>query len=532
MREWRLLDTGFLSGAQNMALDDTLLECHSQGLSPNTVRFLQFRPSVALVGYHQSVEQEIRVDYCKRSGVDINRRITGGGTVLFTPKCLGWEIYADKRTPAVKSFGRDLDRLSRMVCSATVKGLRSLGLEAEFRPRNDIEVHGRKISGTGGTERGESFMYQGTLLIDFDLELMLKSLRIPMEKLKDKEIESAKERVTWIARELGRVPPIEDIKSAIAEGFEKTFDMTLVPGELLDAEKAIYTKSLPYFESDDWVHLVHRSEGTAGHVNAVHKTPGGLIRVSLAIDVAGGFIVSSFITGDFQVFPQRAIMDLEAHLKNLSTDENTIRAEVRGFFEQTGAEIAGVTPDTLADVIIEAVEKKAFVQLGLTLEETNHLMSVNFSPDQLTAQHFDYVLLPYCAKLVGCQYRKTEGCTTCGNCTVGEIYELIESMGVPVRTIQTFEHLIETIEEFKEKGARGFVGSCCEAFFCKHHEDFVASGVPALLIDVDDSTCYELGKEKEAYIGSFEGQTLLKTELMTRVLTTLAQMGLLRGQRP
>ena len=529
MRDWRLLDTGVLSGAENMALDNTVLECHSQGVSPNTVRFLQFAPSVALVGYHQSVEQEIRVDYCNRNGVDINRRITGGGTVLFTPKCLGWEIYADKKTPHVEDLGRDLGRLSRMVCSATVEGLRTLGLEAEFRPRNDIEVHGRKISGTGGTERLDSFMYQGTLLIDFNLELMLKSLRIPTEKLKDKEIESAKERVTWLGRELGRLPPLGEIKRAIVQGFEKTFGMQLRPGGLLGEEEAIYKRSLPYFQSDDWVYLVRRAPGTAGHVNSVHKTSGGLVRVSLSIDTTGQFIVSSFITGDFQVFPQRAIMDLEARLKNLSTDDRAVSDEVRSFFEETGAKMPGIEPDELADIILEAVKKKAFVQFGVTLEESNYLMPVNFVPDELGLQRFHYVLLPYCAKLVGCEYRKTEGCTSCGGCTVGDVNELLDKMGVPVRTVQNFEHLMETIEEFKRKGARGFVGSCCEGFFCRHHDDFVATGVPALLIDVDDSTCYELGKEREAYLGEFEGQTALKAELLTRVLTNLSNKGVLRG---
>ncbi|MHA1937880.1 MAG: lipoate--protein ligase family protein, partial [Candidatus Thorarchaeota archaeon] len=101
MTEWRLLDTGVLSGAQNMALDDALLECRAENETPNTLRFLQFNPSTVLVGYHQSVEQEARIDFCRENGVDINRRITGGGAILFTPSCLGWEIFADKEAPEV-----------------------------------------------------------------------------------------------------------------------------------------------------------------------------------------------------------------------------------------------------------------------------------------------------------------------------------------------------------------------------------------------------------------------------------------------
>ncbi len=526
---WRLLDTGVLTGAENMALDDVILECHADGKSPNTLRFLQFSPPTALVGYHQSVEQEIRVDFCRRNGVDINRRITGGGAILFTPTCLGWELYAEKSAPGIHDLRLDLDRLARRICSATVRGLKRLGVDAEFRPKNDIEVGGRKISGTGGTERGASFMYQGTLLVDFDVELMLRTLRIPIEKLKDKEVESVKRRVTCLKWELGYVPPLPDIKAAIRAGFEEVFGVEFEPGGLTPAESALFRERLPYFQSDEWVHLVRRPPNTGGMVSAMRKLPGGLVRVSLAVDLVGKFIVSSFITGDFQVFPQRAIMDLEARLKDTPLDDGAVRTRVRDFFKETGARIFGVTPDQLTDVVLEALKKSALTRYGVSLDESNHIMTVNFMPDELDSQCFDFVLLPYCAKLVDCAYRRTEGCAVCGECTIGPVYSLAQELGLPVRTIQNYEHLIETIEEFAARGHRGYVGSCCEGFYTKHHDDFVATGMPALLIDIDDSTCYELGEEQEAYVGNFEGQTTLKTDLIERVLRVLHERGLLKG---
>jgi lipoate-protein ligase A len=170
------------------------------------------------------------------------------------------------------------------------------------------------------------------------------------------------------------------------------------------------------------------------------------------------------------------------------------------------------------------------VEWGVSLEESNHLMTVNFLPDQLGSQTFDYVLLPYCAKLVECDYRYVEGCTTCGDCTTSDIYGLAVELGVPVRTIQNFEHLMDTIQEFKDKGARGYLGSCCEGFYNKHHDDFMNTGVPMLLVDVDDSTCYELGEEREAYLGEFEGQTTLKVDLLTKVVKILSEKGILRGE--
>ncbi|MHA1770325.1 MAG: lipoyl protein ligase domain-containing protein [Candidatus Thorarchaeota archaeon] len=529
--KWRLLDTGVLSGAENMALDDVILECKSQGKTPNTLRFLQFNPATVLVGYHQSVKQEVRLEYCQRNGVEVNRRITGGGTILFTPTCLGWEIFADKTAEGIKELRRDLDRLARRICNGAVGGLHRLGVDAEFRPKNDIEINGRKISGTGGTERDGSFMYQGTLLVDFDVDLMLKTLRIPVEKLKDKEIDSVKERVTCLKWELGYVPALDTIKKAMVDGFAEVFGVEFEPEGLYSCEKSLFEERLPYFKSREWVYLVEPPKDHQGQVSTVRKTPGGLIRVSLALNIPGNFIVSSFITGDFQIFPQRAIMDLEAKLKNLPADEESITKAVHEFFDETGARIFGVKPDDLIQLILEAVKKRAFSVLGVSLEEANHLMTVNFMPDEVLEQHFDYLLLPYCAKLVDCEYRFVEGCDHCGGCSISNVYELALDLNMPVRTIQTFEHLIETIEEFKKKGARGYIGSCCEGFYNKHHDDFMDTEVPGLLVDIDDSTCYELGEEKEAYIGEFEGQTTLKEDLIIRIINALHERGRIGGKK-
>ncbi|MHA2162434.1 MAG: lipoyl protein ligase domain-containing protein [Candidatus Thorarchaeota archaeon] len=530
MEEWRLLDTGILSGAQNMALDDTILESLAQGYSPSTLRFLQFNPATTLVGFHQSVEHEIRIDYCQRNGVDINRRITGGGAILFTPTCLGWEIFTNNSTTALTGIKGNLYDTAQLICSGTIAGLRNLGVSAEFRGKNDIEVDGRKISGTGGTNRGSSLMYQGTLLIDFDVELMLKALRIPVEKLQDKEIDSVKDRVTCLKWELGYVPRLGDIKKALVEGFEEVLGIGFTTSGLVPNEEEMYKNRLPNFESKEWIYSVRRPLGEAGQVTAVRKTPGGLVRVSLAIDTVGKFIVSSFITGDFQVFPQRAIMDLEAYLKNASTEEESIRKIVLRFFEETNTQIYGVSPEDIIQLILEALKKTSFQRYGISLEESNHLMTVNFMPDELENQTFDFILLPYCAKLVDCEYRKHEGCTTCGDCTIGDIYELGDELGIPVRTVHNYEHLIDIIDEFKKKGTGGYIGSCCEGFYCKHHADFVDTKVPALLVDVDDSTCYELGEEQEAYVGKFEGQTHLKNELLRRIIKELWKRGRIRSE--
>ena len=125
MHEWRLLDTPPMTAAENMALDETLLELKGEGKTPNTIRFLRFRPRAVLVGYHQSIDEEIRTDYCRRHNIEINRRITGGGAIFFDENQLGWEIICDKEFFHVSIPNI---RLFRALCDPVVTALDMMGI--------------------------------------------------------------------------------------------------------------------------------------------------------------------------------------------------------------------------------------------------------------------------------------------------------------------------------------------------------------------------------------------------------------------
>ncbi|MGC1402838.1 MAG: lipoate--protein ligase, partial [Thermodesulfobacteriota bacterium] len=125
----RVIDTGLLSGAENMAWDEAFLAARAQGIIPDTLRYLRFSPPVALVGYHQAVAEEIRVEYCLQEGIDVNRRITGGGAVFFDEGQLGWELIASRRS---LSRGLTMEEITDAICRAAARGLERLGLEARF----------------------------------------------------------------------------------------------------------------------------------------------------------------------------------------------------------------------------------------------------------------------------------------------------------------------------------------------------------------------------------------------------------------
>jgi len=515
MQKWRLVDTGKLTAAENMALDETLLENKKNGNNPNTVRFLQFYPPAVLLGYHQSLEQEIRIEFCKQVGIDINRRVTGGGAIFFDETQLGWEIICEKQFFEMGIVNVNFfNRLSQPLIYA----LEKLGIDASFRPRNDIEVKGRKISGTGGTEDGDVFLFQGTLLVDFDIDTMLKALRIPIAKLKDKEIGTAKERVTCLKWELGYVPEISELKNLLKEGFEKEFNIVLEPGGLTKEEKLLFNGKKIGFESRERINKIKLPKNEQQMISSIYKAEGGIIRISMVVNLSYNRIQSVVITGDFFAYPKRIILDLEAELKDAPADGRIIGKKITDFFEKEQPQIPGISGLDFINAIEKALEKIDTAKYGIPLSLTNRLFTVNGSFADTIGKSPRHLLLPYCSKSLECGYRYERDCIECGECSIGEAYRLGKEKKMWITTILSFEDLMETLKDFRKRRISSYIGCCCEAFYTKHLEDFERSGVPGILIDIDNTTCYDLGKEKEAYKGNFESQTDIHIDLLKKVL--------------
>ena len=509
-KKWRLMDTGVATALENIAVDAALLNAREQHDLPNTLRFLQYSPAAALVGYFQSPAQELRTDFCRRNGIDIQRRITGGGAILFDKSHLGWEITGSR-----KDFGYRLDDMTRMICEGVTAGLRRLGITAAFRPRNDIEVDGRKISGTGGVFEGDALLFQGTLLVDLDVETMVKSLRVPTEKLSARGLSSIRERVTSLKDELGYLPPLDEVKAALQAGFEEIFGVTFFPGSLSPEEEALATGFIEEYRQNGWIDLVADPPEEHLILRSVVKLDGGLIRAAASVDSRRRILKYALITGDFFVSPRRAIFDLEAALKNTPVAEAGRR--IRRFFEENEVEMPGLAPEDFQSAMEQALSKLDLVNYGIDLEEADSIFTVNGSfADSLGS--CSLLLLPYCAKLIECEFREVDGCEQCGKCSIGSAYEMAGRLGLEVITIHDYEHLRDTLDACRESGVKSYIGCCCEAFFVKHQQTFRDAGIPAALIDIEKATCYELHSEEQAYAGRFENQTDLKLGLLEKVL--------------
>jgi len=510
MNKWFLLDTGIKSAVENIALDSVLLEAKAGNKIPNILRFLQFSPSAVLVGYHQTVEQEVRIAFCRQHKIEVNRRITGGGAIYFDEAQLGWELIASK-----DNLGYRLDRITERVCLGVVNGLKQLGIESKFRPRNDIEVDGRKISGTGGIFEDNAVLFQGTLLVDFDVETMMRALRIPAEKLADKELESARQRVTCLREELGDVPPLEKIKQALQQGFEEVLGVRFKEMELPEYVQQLFEQKKIEFASNSWIESIREPLSQRQTLRATYKSKGGIIRVAVVVDVMRKLVKQTLISGDFFISPTRTIFDLEAELKDVPCRE--INQRIKHFFESRQLQMPGVTYQDFVRVFSSALEKIEYPEIGIPLEEANYLFTVNGRLKDILKSP-SVLLLPYCAKLVGCEYRYNGGCSKCGQCSVGSAYELAEKYGLIPISIRNYDHLRVTLKRCKRDGIKSYIGCCCEAFFVRHQRIFSEVEIPALLIDIENSTCYDLDKAPEGLAGRFENQTNLRIDLLKKVI--------------
>lgn len=347
---FRIIDTGLRTGRENIAFDQAMIEAHRAGEIPDTIRFIHFRPA-ALVGRHQATRQEVRTGFCRDNGIEVGRRITGGGALYLDEDQMGWAIVCRRQSLG----GGTLADMTRMICEAAAAGLSSLGIEARYRPRNDIEVGGRKISGTGGFFDGDTLIYQGTVIGDMRPDVMFGALNVPKEKLEKRALDAASLRVTSLREQLGAAPPWNEVAEALAQGFRGHLGIgaewgAVSPGEEARA-KAIYDEEIG---TDEFVYEIDDPAREPGVKTGVHVGAGGTVRAHVRLEGAlNDRIREVLITGDFFVTPPRVVLDLEAALRGAPLA--SIRERVRGYFASADVGLLTISPDDFAAAIEDAV---------------------------------------------------------------------------------------------------------------------------------------------------------------------------------
>ncbi|MCS7139469.1 MAG: lipoate--protein ligase [Candidatus Nezhaarchaeota archaeon] len=328
-----------------LATEEVVTEAVGLGKAPPTARINIFDPPAVLIGFNQDVHEEVNIEVARQLGLRINRRPSGGGAILMYEDAPGWELWIPKAMVSNLTVSEMYEHLIRV----PLKAFHNLGVtNAKFRPKNDIEVEGRKISGTGIYVDSDGVLFCGTILLDFDVELMLKVLKLPIEKLSDKEVKSFEERITTIKRVLGYKPTMEEVIDSFKRAVREVMKVELVDGDLNDFELSLLNERIEKYRSHEWIYESRRG---SGFMNVcTYKTPAGLIRVH--VKVFNGIIENIMITGDFFTYPNNLVSEIESRLKwTRVKDVKEELSRVKGF-------IHGLSVDELSEYIIKCCSER------------------------------------------------------------------------------------------------------------------------------------------------------------------------------
>jgi lipoate-protein ligase A len=257
MDVWRLLGLEVGDAFTNMAIDEAILMARIAGKVPNTLRFYRWKPSAVSVGRFQDPFDEVHVENCRKHGVDIVRRITGGGAV--------YHDYDGEITYSVVLDGKDLgyadmDLISayKTVCEGLIEAVRTLAITAEFSPLDskqcpNITIKGKKISGSAQSYKKGMLLQHGTFLMHINHEKMFTFLKVPWAKTLMDVLEVSKKKLTSVQQELELRVSMEEAYQALVKGFEKALKIQLVEEELTSCELKLAEKiRRNKFSTDDW----------------------------------------------------------------------------------------------------------------------------------------------------------------------------------------------------------------------------------------------------------------------------------------
>ncbi|MCK4940502.1 lipoate--protein ligase family protein [candidate division WOR-3 bacterium] len=312
---------------------------------------------LASIGYFQDAEKEIDLDYCKEAGISVMRREVGGGATYLDENQIFYQVIWNSDNT---KFPRNIKEIFQYLSFPPCETYRKFGINTSFRAENDIITDsGKKIAGEGGGDIGNSMVFVGGILMDFDYVTMSRVLKVPDEKFRDKIYKSMEENLTTMKRELGQIPPRAEIKRVLVESFEKILGR-LEPVEIDDGTIQKIREIEQWFMSDEFFHKktpripqgVKIKEGIE-ILYGLYKAKGGLIRSAEEIENKKT-IRDIVVSGDFNLFPKDALGDVENALKNKDFEQNIIKEEVEKIYDRKKIESPGVAPEDITKAITEA----------------------------------------------------------------------------------------------------------------------------------------------------------------------------------
>jgi lipoate---protein ligase len=254
MQTWRLLSLQTNNAYMNMAIDEAILTARISDLVPNTLRLYRWQPSAVSIGKNQNPQEEIYLEACKELGVDLVRRISGGGTVYHD--CEG-EVTFGLIAKTADFATADITAVYAKVYEAVKDTLRILGITADYSTGDakncpNMTVKGKKISGSSQVITHGVVLQHGTLLRNVDLPTMFRLLKLKGASC-TQAADIAQRKITSIQNELGHSVSPETIANALTVGFKTMLKMQLEPGQLSQAEVDLSQKLYKQkYKTNNW----------------------------------------------------------------------------------------------------------------------------------------------------------------------------------------------------------------------------------------------------------------------------------------
>jgi lipoate-protein ligase A len=243
MDTWRLIPLETHDAFMNMAVDEAVLTARISERVPNTLRLYTWKPSAVSIGRNQKPAETVYSAALREYGVDLVRRVSGGGTVFHAED--GEVTYSV--AAAAASLGRDIPAVYSRIYEAVTDALRLLGIPADFSAGNEkncpnLTVAGKKISGSSQTVKRGTVLQHGTLLLTVDLPLMFQLLRVKSACTCSQAAEYAERKITSVQKELRHKVTAETAANALAQGFRAMLKINLEPATLTPYEAELAEK--------------------------------------------------------------------------------------------------------------------------------------------------------------------------------------------------------------------------------------------------------------------------------------------------
>lgn len=348
MTQWRYIADDGCDAPSGLATDEVLMDYHQlqeAHQANGALRLYSYRNHCALVGRFQNIHAELNLPFCQENDFSISRRLTGGGAIIMGKDQLGVCLTLPD------SGGLSTWQLYRKLSKPIIESLSALGIEAGFRGKNDLEVNGRKIAGLGiySNPHG-TIQFHTSLLLDLDVEMMLKVLNIPLQKVADKAQHSVNRRITTVSREYGSPIGLEEFRLHLKSTFEKSLGVSLFHDPLSQNE----TKAVQHLARDKYSHpewLYRQTPQPDMNGMGLKKTHNGLLRAYVALK--GQTIKSLLITGDY-LEHEDLFSELEDRLKWSPAEMQNIASIVQDVFDSEGSNLEGITTEDMTTLIWRA----------------------------------------------------------------------------------------------------------------------------------------------------------------------------------